>query len=117
MRDDLKNVDNFLAVVKACLSNNDDWEYLTRPENRNFMAEHGLSGQIVKQQVEGLHRNNVYQGPMDDDDLKRKSGTIFVFRKPFQAKNRLLNIYIKIKILDETEYCIVVSFHEEGRSL
>ncbi len=115
MRKDLKSVHAFLEMVRSCLQNEDTWEWLTRPENRAFVTRHGLSGADIKREVETLSSRHRTQGPMDDDAICREAGTVFVFSKPFETETGLINLYIKIKIPDADPFCIVVSFHEEGR--
>ncbi len=115
LRKDLKSVHAFLEMVRSCLQNEDTWEWLTRPENRAFVTRHGLSGADIKREVETLSSRHRTQGPMDDDAICREAGTVFVFSKPFETETGLINLYIKIKIPDADPFCIVVSFHEEGR--
>lgn len=116
MRKDLKSVHAFLEMVRSCLQDEDSWDWLTRrPENRSFVTGHGLSRGDIRRELETLSSTHRTQGPMDDDAMCREAGTVFVFSKPFETETGLINLYIKIKIPDDEPFCIVVSFHEEGR--
>jgi hypothetical protein len=116
LRKDLKSVQAFLEMVRSCLQDEDSWDWLTRrPENRSFVTRHGLSRADIRHEVETLSSRHRTQGPMDDDEIRREAGTVFVFSKPFETETGLISLYIKIKIPDEDPFCIVVSFHEEGR--
>jgi hypothetical protein len=116
LREGLKSVHAFLEMVRSCLQDEDSWDWLIRrPENTSFVSRHGLSRAEIRREVEKLSSGHRTQGPMDDDKVGRDAGTVFVFSKPFETETGLINLYIKIKIPDDEPFCIVVSFHEEGR--
>ena len=116
LRNDLKSIHAFLEMVRSCLQDEDSWDWLTRrPENKSFVTRHGLSRPDIRRELETLSSRHRTQGPMDDDKFCREAGTVFVFSKPFVTETGLINLYIKIKIPDDEPFCIVVSFHEEGR--
>jgi len=116
LRKDLKSVYSFLEIVRSCLQDEDSWDWLaSRPENRSFVTRHALCRADIRRELETLSSTHRTQGPMDDDAMGREAGTVFVFSKPFETETGLINLYIKIKIPDEDPFCIVVSFHEEGR--
>ena len=115
LRNDLKSIHAFLERVRSCLQDEDTWVWLTRPENTSFVTRNGLSRPDIRRELETLSSSHRTQGPMDDDKVGREAGTVFVFSKPFESETGLINLYIKIKIPDDEPFCIVVSFHEEGR--
>lgn len=112
MRDDLRSVNAFLAFVRECLVRGLWVLAVQRPENSVFLRDHGLRIEDVPGILETLSSGDREKGPMDDDEMGRPAGTVFSFLKHFEDEDRITLVYIKIKVPDLKQQCIVVSLHE-----
>ena len=85
---------------------------LIRPKTVEFLEKYEIDDDYVKDIVRSLNRNDYYQGPVEDTNLK--------YVHPFWIFIKLINkleikVYIKIKIINHKRKIIVFSIHEEGK--
>lgn len=105
----------FITSAKKYIDN-DNWILVTTSKNQNFLTCYGLILEDVADMIRHLSRYSLYRGPEEELDLNHDTGTIYVFLQNYDIEEdgNPVKIYIKLKIPDNANILVVLSFHEEG---
>lgn len=101
-----------LLRIKKIVDQDDNGERFIiarRKKNIEFMREHGLNNEDVKDIIRGLTLEDCFAGPEADRNPEYE-GWIFKFDPMFEN----LKLYIKIRI-ENTEKSVCLSVHEFGK--
>lgn len=99
-----------LTIIKQLVTkdkNGNKFILANRAKNRNFMLEHGLLINDIKNIILNLEVDDYYKGPEEDD--VGLEGEIWIFTPIFQD----IKLYIKIRLANNT-LIVCISIHEYG---
>ena len=99
-----------LTIIKKLVTkdkNGNKFILANRAKNRNFMLEHGLLINDIKNIILDLEVDDYYKGPEEDD--AGLEGEIWIFTPIFQD----IKLYIKIRLANNT-LIVCISIHEYG---
>ena len=105
MDPDNLTIDELIQVLKKI-----DYEHIQvidRDKNKEFRNKYGLSITDTKDMIKQLKIEDLYKGPVEDDNPNRKH-PVWIFIKNIN----LIRCYIKMKVINKCKVIIVISFHE-----
>lgn len=88
--------------------NGDKFVILRTDKNVNFMREHNLNDEDVKNIIRNLSVSDCYSGPEDDRD-SRYDGWVFKFKPMYEG----IELYIKIRV-ESQKKSVCISVHKSG---
>ena len=105
MDPDNLTIDELIQVIKDL-----DYEHIQvidRDKNKEFRDKYGISMTDAKDIIKCLKKEDLHEGPVDDDNPERKH-PIWIFIKIINS----IRCYIKIKAINKCKVIIVISLHE-----
>lgn len=100
---DAKEVNNFLAIVRYSISNN-NFRFADRKETLDGIAQLGITIEQAVEEVNTLTYQDYYRGPSKDHN--RDGRDVWEFVKDLDEEKA----YIKLKI--DSSGCLCLSFHD-----
>ena len=103
-------------VIRICKTiKNDNIEIakdpIQRPKTCAFIEKYELLDEDIKDIIHNLSIGDYHSGPVEDDNANYKR-PLWIFIK--YVDNIHLEVYIKIKIINNKRKVFVLSIHEEG---
>lgn len=114
-----EDIDNYLREMKALVARKRfKISDKNREENINFIQEYRLSETKLQRMLLEL---SVTDFAYAVDNYKNNDEVLYVFGKVYELDNwgeyKKIPVYIKINIIKDKEFCIVVSFHRLVKNL
>lgn len=101
----------FLVHSKKALLSSNKKEIVLTEKNLAFILKHKLRFEDVYDLCLGLTPQNYYSSPQEDYN-PQFPGKICIFRIMTEIHSDQVDIYVKLKLSPDYQFCKVLSFHE-----